>query len=73
MKTERSRPLSGRKAAFSLRPFFCADAYNRLVSATLEEILGSRLTGRLSEERLLQAIGVVLVVAATSMVVQALA
>ncbi len=36
-------------------------------------LLGSRLTGKLSEERLLQAIGVVLVVAATSMAVQALA
>jgi uncharacterized membrane protein YfcA len=36
-------------------------------------LLGSRLTGKLSEERLLEAIGVVLLVAATSMVVQALA
>jgi uncharacterized membrane protein YfcA len=35
-------------------------------------LLGSRLTGRLSDEGLLQAIGIVLVVAATSMVVQAL-
>jgi uncharacterized protein len=35
-------------------------------------LLGSRLTGRLSEERLLQAIGVVLVVAAASMLAQAL-
>jgi uncharacterized protein len=36
-------------------------------------LLGSRLTGRLSDEALLRAIGIVLVVAATSMVVQALA
>jgi uncharacterized protein len=36
-------------------------------------LLGSRLTGKLSEERLLEAIGVVLLVAATSMVVQVLA
>jgi uncharacterized membrane protein YfcA len=36
-------------------------------------LLGSRLTGHLSDEALLQAIGLVLVVAATSMVVQALA
>jgi uncharacterized membrane protein YfcA len=36
-------------------------------------LLGSRLTGRLSDAALLQAIGIVLVVAATSMVVQALA
>jgi uncharacterized protein len=35
-------------------------------------LLGSRLTGRLSDEALLRAIGVVLVVAATSMVVEAL-
>jgi uncharacterized protein len=35
-------------------------------------LLGSRLTGRLSDEALLQAIGAVLLVAATSMVVQAL-
>lgn len=35
-------------------------------------LLGSRLTGRLSEERLLQAIGVVLIVAGTSMVVEAI-
>jgi hypothetical protein len=35
-------------------------------------LLGSRLTGRLSEERLLQAIGVVLVVAGLSMVIEAL-
>jgi uncharacterized protein len=35
-------------------------------------LLGSRLTGRLSDEGLLRAIGIVLVVAATSMVVQAL-
>jgi uncharacterized protein len=35
-------------------------------------LLGSRLTGRLSEESLLRAIGIVLVVAATSMVIQAL-
>ena len=35
-------------------------------------LLGSRLTGRLSEERLLQAIGVVLIVAGASMVVEAL-
>jgi uncharacterized membrane protein YfcA len=35
-------------------------------------LLGSRLTGRLSEERLLQAIGVVLIVAGTSMVAEAL-
>ena len=35
-------------------------------------MLGSRLTGRLSDEALLKAIGIVLVVAATSMVVQAL-
>jgi uncharacterized protein len=35
-------------------------------------LLGSRLTGRLSDAALLQAIGIVLVVAATSMVVQAL-
>jgi uncharacterized membrane protein YfcA len=36
-------------------------------------LLGSLLTGRLSEERLLQAIGLILIVAATSMVGQALA
>jgi uncharacterized protein len=35
-------------------------------------LLGSRLTGRLSDEALLRAIGIVLVVAAASMVVQAL-
>jgi uncharacterized membrane protein YfcA len=35
-------------------------------------LLGSRLTGRLSDEALLRAIGIVLVVAATSMLVQAL-
>jgi uncharacterized protein len=35
-------------------------------------LLGSRLTGRLSEAELLRAIGIVLIVAATSMVVQAL-
>ena len=35
-------------------------------------LLGSRLTGRLSEDRLLQAIGVVLIVAGASMVVEAL-
>jgi uncharacterized membrane protein YfcA len=35
-------------------------------------LLGSRLTGRLTDAALLQAIGIVLVIAATSMVVQAL-
>jgi uncharacterized membrane protein YfcA len=35
-------------------------------------LLGSRLTGRLSEAALLRAIGIVLIVAATSMVIQAL-
>ena len=35
--------------------------------------LGSRLTGKLSDDALLRAIGIVLLVAATSMVVQALA
>jgi uncharacterized protein len=35
-------------------------------------LLGSRLTGRLSDEDLLRAIGIILIVAATSMVVQAL-
>jgi uncharacterized membrane protein YfcA len=35
-------------------------------------LLGSRLTGRLSEAALLEAIGIILVVAATSMIVQAL-
>jgi uncharacterized membrane protein YfcA len=35
-------------------------------------LLGSRLTGRLSEAALLRAIGIVLLIAATSMVVQAL-
>jgi uncharacterized membrane protein YfcA len=36
-------------------------------------LLGSRLTGRLSDEALMRAIGVILVVAASSMVIKALA
>jgi uncharacterized membrane protein YfcA len=35
-------------------------------------LLGSQLTGRLSDAELLRAIGIILIVAATSMVVQAL-
>jgi uncharacterized membrane protein YfcA len=35
-------------------------------------LIGSRLTGRLSEERLIQAIAVVLLIAALGLVVQAL-
>jgi hypothetical protein len=36
-------------------------------------VLGARLVGRLSEDRLIDAIGAILVVAATGLLVQALA